>query len=96
MKPEEQIQSSAEGFFLCQTAYNYWRRNPAASDSRDDKDGKVQRHLGRGDHGKTNRSHSAISHHLQIIKEAEIVKVLKAGAMNFNYFGPVMETLERR
>lgn len=53
MKPEEQLQSSAEGFFfLCQTAYNYWRRNPAASDSRNDKDGKVQRHLVRGDHGK--------------------------------------------
>ena len=27
--------------------------------------------------------------------ESEIVKALKEGAMNFNYFGPVMETPER-
>lgn len=44
---------------------------------------------------KTNRSHFAISHHLQIVKVAEIVKVLKEGAMNFNYFGPVIGTPER-
>ena len=34
----------------------------------------------------TNLSRPAVSHHLQILKEAGIMKVRKEGAMNFYYF----------
>jgi len=44
---------------------------------------------------KTNLSRPAVSHHLQIMKDAGIVKVRKEGTMNFYYFDPEMEALER-
>ena len=43
---------------------------------------------------KTNLSRPAVSHHLQIMKDAGIVKVRKEGTMNFYYFDPEMEALE--
>lgn len=39
---------------------------------------------------KTNLSRPAVSHHLQIMKDAGIVKVRKEGTMNFYYFDPEM------
>lgn len=42
-----------------------------------------------------NLSRPAVSHHLQIMKDAGLVKVRKEGTMNFYYFDPEMETLER-
>lgn len=44
---------------------------------------------------KTNLSRPAVSHHLKIMKDAGLVKVRKEGTMNFYYFDPEMETLER-
>lgn len=40
---------------------------------------------------KTNLSRPAVSHHLQILKDAGIVKVRKEGTKNFYYFDPEME-----
>lgn len=44
---------------------------------------------------KTNLSRPAVSHHLQIMKDAGIVKVRKEGTKNFYYFDPEMESFER-
>lgn len=44
---------------------------------------------------KTNLSRPAVSHHLQIMKGAGIVKVRKEGTKNYYYFDPEMESLER-
>lgn len=44
---------------------------------------------------RTNLSHPAVSHHLKIMKEAGLVKMRKEGTMNFYYFDPETETLER-
>ena len=43
---------------------------------------------------KTHFSHPAVSHHLQIMKNAGIVKVRKEGTKNYYYFDPEMEALE--
>lgn len=43
----------------------------------------------------TNLSRPAVSHHLQIMKEAGIVKVRKEGTKNYYYFDPEMEPFER-
>lgn len=40
---------------------------------------------------KTNLSRPAVSHHLQILKDAGIVKVRKEGTKNYYYFDPEME-----
>lgn len=45
--------------------------------------------------GKTNLSRPAVSHHLQILKKAGIVKMRKEGTKNYYYFDPEMESLER-
>ena len=44
---------------------------------------------------KTNLSRPAVSHHLQIMKDAGIVKMRKEGTKNYCYFGPEMESFER-
>lgn len=44
---------------------------------------------------KTNLSRPAVSHHLQIMKDAGIVNVRKEGTKNYYYFDPEMESLER-
>lgn len=44
---------------------------------------------------KTNLSRPAVSHHLQIMKDAGIVKVRKEGTKNYYYFDPEMESFER-
>lgn len=44
---------------------------------------------------RTNLSRPAVSHHLQIMKEAGLVKVRKEGTMNFYYFDSEMKSLER-
>lgn len=44
---------------------------------------------------KTNLSRPAVSHHLQIMKDAGIVKVRREGTRNYYYFDPEMDTLER-
>lgn len=44
---------------------------------------------------KTNLSRPAVSHHLQIMKNAGIVKVRKEGTKNYYYFDPEMESFER-
>ena len=44
---------------------------------------------------KTNLSRPAVSHHLQIMKDAGIVKMRKEGTKNYYYFDPEMESLER-
>lgn len=44
---------------------------------------------------KTNLSRPAVSHHLQIMKKAGIVKVRREGTKNFYYFDPEMEAFER-
>ncbi len=44
---------------------------------------------------KTNLSRPAVSHHLQIMKEAGLVKVRKEGTRHFYYFDPEMEMLGR-
>lgn len=45
--------------------------------------------------GKTNLSRPAVSHHLQILKNAGIVKVRKEGTKNYYYFDPEMESWEK-
>ena len=42
---------------------------------------------------KTNLSRPAVSHHLQILKDAGIVKMRKEGTMTFYYLDPDMEAL---
>lgn len=44
---------------------------------------------------KTNLSRPAVSHHLQIMKNAGIVKVRKEGTKNYYYFDPEMESFEK-
>ena len=44
---------------------------------------------------RTNLSRPAVSHHLQIMKNAGLVKVRKEGTMNFYYFDPEPEALSR-
>lgn len=44
---------------------------------------------------KTNLSRPAVSHHLQILKEAKIVEVRKEGTKNYYYFHPETVALER-
>lgn len=44
---------------------------------------------------KTNLSRPAVSHHLQIMKDAGIVKVRKEGTKNYYYFDPEMEAFEK-
>lgn len=44
---------------------------------------------------KTNLSRPAVSHHLQILKDAGIVKVRKEGTKNYYYFDPEMAAFER-
>ena len=44
---------------------------------------------------KTNLSRPAVSHHLQILKDAGIVKVRKEGTKNYYYFDPEMEAFEK-
>ncbi len=44
---------------------------------------------------KTNLSRPAVSHHLQILKNAGIVKVRKEGTKNYYYFDPEMESFEQ-
>lgn len=43
---------------------------------------------------KTNLSRPAVSHHLQILKSAGILKVRKEGTMNYYYFDSDMESLK--
>ena len=44
---------------------------------------------------RTNLSRPAVSHHLQIMKDAGIVKVRREGTKNYYYFDPEMSELER-
>ncbi len=44
---------------------------------------------------KTNLSRPAVSHHLQIMKDAGIVKVRKEGTKNYYYFDSEMECFEQ-
>lgn len=44
---------------------------------------------------KTNLSRPAVSHHLQIMKDAGIVKMRREGTRNYYYFDPEMEAFER-
>lgn len=44
---------------------------------------------------KTNLSRPAVSHHLQIMKNAGIVKVRKEGTKNYYYFDPEMASFEK-
>ena len=44
---------------------------------------------------KTNLSRPAVSHHLQILKKAGIVKVRKEGTKNYYYFDPETESFEK-
>ena len=44
---------------------------------------------------KTNLSRPAVSHHLQIMKDAGIVKMRKEGTKNYYYFDPEMDSFER-
>lgn len=43
---------------------------------------------------RTNLSRPAVSHHLQILKHAGIVKVRREGTKNYYYFDPEMESFE--
>lgn len=43
----------------------------------------------------TNLSRPAVSHHLQILKNAGIVRVRKEGTKNFYYFDPKMESFKK-
>ena len=45
--------------------------------------------------GRTNLSRPAVSHHLQILKDAGIVKMRKEGTKNYYYFDPEMESFEK-
>ena len=42
---------------------------------------------------RTNLSRAAISRHLQILKNAKLVKVVKKGTMNYYYWNPDVEVL---
>lgn len=44
---------------------------------------------------RTNLSRPAVSHHLQIMKNAGIIKVRKEGTKNYYYFDPANEALDR-
>lgn len=44
---------------------------------------------------RTNLSRPAVSHHLQIMKHAGIVKVRREGTKNYYYFDPEMESFEK-
>lgn len=44
---------------------------------------------------RTNLSRPAVSHHLQILKQAGIVKVRKEGTKNYYYFDPEMTAFNR-
>ena len=44
---------------------------------------------------KTNLSRPAVSHHLQIMKDAGLITMRKEGTMNFYSFDPKMEALEQ-
>ena len=44
---------------------------------------------------KSNLSRPAVSHHLQILKDAGIVKMRKEGTKNYYYFDPEMKSFER-
>lgn len=44
---------------------------------------------------RTNLSRPAVSHHLQIMKDAGIMKVRKEGTKNYYYFDPEMEAFEK-
>lgn len=44
---------------------------------------------------KTNLSRPAVSHHLQIMKDAGVIKVRREGTKNYYYFDPEMEAFER-
>ena len=44
---------------------------------------------------RTNLSRPAVSHHLQILKEAGIVKMRKEGTMTYYYLDPDMESFTR-
>jgi|LAHS01.1.fsa_nt_gb DNA-binding transcriptional ArsR family regulator len=44
---------------------------------------------------KTHLSRPAVSHHLQILKDAGILKVRKEGTMNYYYFDPDTKSLDR-
>ena len=44
---------------------------------------------------KTNLSRPAVSHHLQILKDAGIVKMRREGTKNYYYFDPEMESFEK-
>lgn len=44
---------------------------------------------------RTNLSRPAVSHHLQIMKNAGIVKVRKEGTKNYYYFDPEMESFDK-
>lgn len=43
---------------------------------------------------RTNLSRPAVSHHLQIMKNAGIVKMRREGTKNYYYFDPEMEAFE--
>lgn len=44
---------------------------------------------------RTNLSRPAVSHHLQIMKDAGIIKVRKEGTKNYYYFDPANEAIDR-
>lgn len=44
---------------------------------------------------KTNLSRPAVSHHLQILKSAGIIKVRKEGTKNYYFFDPEMKSFEK-
>ena len=44
---------------------------------------------------RTHLSRPAVSHHLQILKDAGILKVRKEGTKNFYYFDPDMKSFDR-
>ena len=44
---------------------------------------------------RTNLSRPAVSHHLQILKDARIVKMRKEGTMTYYYLDPDMESFAR-
>lgn len=44
---------------------------------------------------KTHLSRPAVSHHLQILKRAGILKMRKEGTMNFYYFNPDMRSFKK-
>jgi len=96
MKPEEKIQNLAEGFSSCSkllTAIGDETRQHLILEMM--KMGKCSGVRVVEITEKTNLSRPAVSHHLQIMKDAGIVKVRKEGTMNFYYFDPEMEALER-